>query len=127
MRPGFSRVGRFVNAIARRQVRTLQSFAAANVNNVRIGRSHRQRADGAGGLIVENRVPGIAEISGLPYAAIDRGHVENIRLVRHAGGRHSAASAEWPHTAPAHFVIKLLVELLADLLVELLRVRRSTK
>ncbi len=119
MRPGFSRVGRFVNAIARRQVRTLQSFAAANVNNVRIGRSHRQRADGAGRLVVENRIPRVPEIRGLPDAAVDGRHVENVRLVRHAGDRHSAASAERPDAAPAHFGIEFLVELL--------RVRPSRK
>src|SRR5439155_67365 len=37
MRPGFSRVGGFVNAIAGREIGALQSLAAANVNDVRIG------------------------------------------------------------------------------------------
>src|SRR4029077_8913371 len=50
----------------------------------------------------------------------DRGHVEDIGLVRHAGDGHGAATPERPDAAPTHFGIKFLVELLADLLVELL-------
>src|SRR5258708_7570486 len=85
---------------ATRQARPRQSSAAATVNNVRIGRSPRQRADGAGRLVVENRIPRVPEIRGLPDAAVDGRHVENVRLVRHAGDRHSAASAERPDAAP---------------------------
>ena len=36
MRPRFSRVSRFVDAVANGQIRTVQTFAAANVNHVRI-------------------------------------------------------------------------------------------
>ncbi len=126
MRPGFSRVRGFVTAVAGREIRALQTFAATNINNVRVGRSNGQCADGAAGLVVENRIPGISEIGGFPDAAIDSRHVENIGLVPHAGDGHGAAPSERPDAAPAHFGIKFLVELLADLLVELLRVRRST-
>jgi len=40
MRPGFSGVGGFVDAIACCEIGALQSFAAARVDNVRIGRSN---------------------------------------------------------------------------------------
>src|SRR5712664_2054568 len=112
MRPGFSGVGGFVNAIAGREIRALQTFATAGVNDVRIGWSNGQRADGAGGLVVEDRIPSVPEIGGLPDTAIDGSHVENVRLVRHAGDGHRAASAERPDAAPAHFGIELLIELL---------------
>src|SRR5207247_11132606 len=36
MRPRFSRVSRFVDAVANGQIRTVQTFAAPNVNHVRI-------------------------------------------------------------------------------------------
>ena len=127
MRPRFSGVGGFVDAIAGREIRALQSFAAAHVNDIRVGRSNGKRADGTAGLIVENRIPGVAEIGGLPDAAVDRGHVEDIRLMRHAGDGHGAAPAERADATPAHFRKEFLIKLLADLLVELLRVRRSAK
>src|SRR5712664_946521 len=70
-------------------------------------------------LVVEDRIPSVPEIGGLPDTAIDGSHVENVRLVRHAGDGHRAASAERPDAAPAHFGIELLIELL--------RVCRGTK
>src|SRR6267143_6625808 len=112
VRPGFTGVGGFMNSVAGGEVRALQSFAAADVNNVRIGWCDGESADGAGGLIVENRTPGVAEIRGFPDTAVDGGHVEHIGLVRHARDGHGAASAEWADAAPAHFGIQLLIELL---------------
>ena len=41
--PRFPRIGRFVNSVARGQVRPLQTFSAANVNHIRIRRSHSKR------------------------------------------------------------------------------------
>src|SRR5205823_1915069 len=113
VRPGFSSVSGFVHAIAGGKVGALQSFAAANINNVRVGRSNRQSADGAGWLVVKNGIPGVAKIGGLPDAAIHGGHIENVRLMRHAGDGHGAASAERADAAPAHFGKELLIELLA--------------
>ena len=127
MRPGFSRVGGFVNAIAGGKIGALQTFAAADVNDIGIGRCDGQRADGAGGLVVENRIPGVSKIGGLPDAAVDGSHVENVGLVRDAGDGHGAASAERADAAPAHFRIEFLIELQPDLLVGLLCVRRSAK
>src|SRR5207247_650870 len=127
MRPGLSPVGGFVNAIAGRQIGALQSFAAAHINNVRVGRCTGQRADVARGLVVENRIPGVAEVSGFPDAAIDGRHVEDVRLVRHAGDGNGAASAEWSDAAPAHFGKEFLVKWLADILVQLLRIRHSAE
>src|SRR4029077_10791152 len=79
-----------------------------------------ERAEGCAGLFFEDWIPRVPEIGGFPDAAIDRGHVEDIGLVRHAGDGHGAATPERPDAAPTHFGIKFLVELLADLLVELL-------
>ena len=58
MRPGFARVGRFVDAVADGQIGPMQAFAAADIDDVRIRNRHRDRADGTGRLIVENRLPG---------------------------------------------------------------------
>src|SRR4029077_1714439 len=111
MRPGFAGVGGFVNAITRGEIGALQSFATAHVNNVWIGRSNGEGADGAGRLVVENRIPGVPEIGGLPRAAVDRRHVEDIRLMRHAGDGHGTASTERADAAPAHFRKEFLIPL----------------
>jgi len=49
VRPGFTRVGGFIDSVAGGEIRALQSFAAADINNVRIGRGDGESADGAGG------------------------------------------------------------------------------
>jgi len=112
VRPGFTRVGGFIDSVAGGEIRALQSFAAADVNNVRIGRGDGESADGAGGLIVENGIPGVAEVRGFPDAAVDGGHVEHIGLMRNARDGDGAASAERADAAPAHFGEEFLIELL---------------
>src|SRR5712664_3270059 len=62
VRPGFSGVIGFIDSVAGGEVRALQSFAAANVNNARIGWRDGESADGAGGLFVEDGIPGVAEV-----------------------------------------------------------------
>ena len=112
VRPGLARVRGFVNPVADRKVRPLQSFPAAGVNNVGVRGRHGQSADRAGGLIIEDGIPCVAKIVGLPDAAIHGRHVENSGLARHAGDRHCAAAAERSDAAPAHLGEKFLVVLL---------------
>ena len=101
MRPGLSRVGRFVHAVANSEVGTLQAFAAADINNVGIAGRNGDGADGAGGLVVENRVPSIAEVVGFPDATIDLRHIEDAGLLVDTGDGHGAAAAERSDAAPA--------------------------
>src|SRR6266852_1745738 len=103
MRPRFSGISGVVKSVAGGQVRALQSFAAAHINNVRVGRRDRESADGTAGLLIENGIPRAAKIVGLPHAAVYRGHIKNVGLMQHAGDRHSAAAAKWPDAAPPHF------------------------
>ena len=112
MRPRFSGVGGFVDAVARGKIGALQSFAAADVNDVGVGRRNGESTDGAGGLIVEDGIPGVAEVGGLPDAAVDGRHVENVGLVRNAADGDGAASTEGADAAPAHFGEELRVVLL---------------
>src|ERR1022692_4468422 len=83
VRPRLSGIRGFVNPVAYRKVRTLQTFAAPDINNVRIRRRNGDGANGAGRLIVEDRRPGAPVVIGLPYAAVHRANVEDIRLTRH--------------------------------------------
>ena len=80
MRPRLAGVGGFVDAVAGGEIGTLQSFAAAGVDDVGIGGRDGERADGAGGLVVEDGVPGAAVIGGLPDAAVAHADVEDVGL-----------------------------------------------
>jgi len=60
----------------------MQSFAAANVNDIRIRWRDHDRADRCCRLIIENWLPGAAVIDRFENAAVHRRHVENVRLRR---------------------------------------------
>ena len=83
MRPGLAGVGRFVDAVADGEVRARQPFAAADVDDVRIGRRDGDPADRSGRLVVEDRLPGAAGVGRLPDAAVDHADVEGVRLAAH--------------------------------------------
>ena len=110
VRPGFARVGRFVHPVAGGQIGPYDSRAAADVNNVGIGRSHRDCANGAGGLTVEQRHPGRAIVGRAPHAAIVEADIENVRLARHSSKRPSASGARRSNRAPMHLGISRLRE-----------------
>jgi hypothetical protein len=98
--PAASGVGRFVDAVADRQVGPLEAFAAADVDDVRIGRRDGNRADRLRRLIVEQRRPGVAVVGRLPDAAVVDADIEDVRLLGDAGGAHRAAAAERADVAP---------------------------
>src|ERR1700687_3794251 len=72
MLPGAAGVSRLVDSVTDGKIGTAQPLTAAHINNVGIGGCHRQRAHRACRLVVENRIPGAAEVGTLPYAAIVR-------------------------------------------------------
>src|SRR5690242_16167899 len=84
----------------------MQTFATANVNDVRIRNRYCDGADRAGWLIVENRQPGSSIIGGLKNATVDLRHVKDIWLGRNAGDGTGATSATWADIAPSQRAIK---------------------
>src|SRR5215471_10677195 len=112
VRPSFPGVGGFVEAIADREIGALQTFTAADIKYVGIGRSDGKSADRAGRLIIEDRRPRSTEVGGLPNAAIHRSHVKHVGLVRNAADSDGAATAEGTNAAPAHFGVQLRIILL---------------
>ena len=109
VRPRLSGVRGFVNPVAYRKVRTLQTFAAPDVNNVRIRRRNRDRPNRSGRLIIEDRRPGAPIIVGLPHAAVHRANVENIRLTRHSRRRSRAPASKRPDRSPPHLAEHLRI------------------
>ena len=72
MRPRLAGVGRLVDAVAGREVRPMEPFAAADVDDVGVRWRDRDGADRPGRLVVEDRLPGAAGVGRLPDAAVDR-------------------------------------------------------
>ena len=107
MRPRLASISRFVNAIPDRKIGPMQSFTAADVNNVRICRRNRDRADRRRRLIVKNRLPCPAVVGGFKNAAVHRRHVEDIRLRRNTRDRASAPAAMRSDVPPAQNGIEI--------------------
>ena len=106
MRPRRTGVGRLVDAVADRQIRTLQSLAAAGIDDVWIARRHRERADRSGRLRVEDRRPRSPGVVALPHAAVDDADVKEVRMARDAGDRRRAAAAQRSDETPMQVAIE---------------------
>ena len=98
--PSFATVSRFINAVAGGEIGSLQSFATADVDRIRLRRRDRERAEGAGRLIVEHSFPRVAAVIRLPDASVIDSYIEVIRLAGNARGAHRPAGAEWANHAP---------------------------
>src|SRR5262249_40873729 len=113
--PGLAAIDRFVETIAHREVRPQrQPFATANVENVRIRWRNSQVADRTRRLIVEDRLPCVAIIGRLPYAAVVDTDIEDIGLPRHTCSAYSATCAERSDASPAQRLVKTLAILLSS-------------
>src|SRR5260370_36391439 len=108
--PRLSAVGGSIYAVAGGEVRAYDSRAGTDVDGVGIGRRHGDRANRAGGFVIEAARPGGALIAASPDAAI----VEpDIRHVGMAGGTRNSPCASGPRRtdgAPVHLGIQLGVE-----------------
>ncbi len=110
MRPGRAGVGGFVDAVADRQIGTMQSLAAGDINDIWIGGRDFNRPNRAGRLLIEDRLPRPPEVVGLPDTAIDRANVEDVRLAGNAGDSARAATAKRADVPPLHLAEKLGVD-----------------
>src|SRR6202035_4455723 len=107
MRPRLASIDRFVDSIADRKIRPMQSFATADINDVRICSRHGDRADRRRRLIVKDWLPRAAVVGGLKNAAVHRRHVKDIRLRRNACDRASASAAIRSDVPPAQNGIEI--------------------
>ena len=70
VRPGCAAVGRFIDAVAGREIGTNVGLAGSSINSFGIGRRHSDRADGGHRLAVKDRGPDRAGIGGFPDAPL---------------------------------------------------------
>ena len=83
--PRLAGVGGLVDAVSLCDVAADVGLAGADVDDVRVGRRHRDRADRARRLVVEDRLPPDPAVRGLPHPARGRGRVVRERIAGHAG------------------------------------------
>src|SRR5271165_5168962 len=100
MLPALARIGRLINAITHREVRSTQSFTARDINDLGVGGRDGDRAYRLGGLPVEDRVPGAPVVVTLPDAAVDLPDIKDVRLAGNAGRRARSAAPKWPDHTP---------------------------
>ena len=112
VRPRLAGIGGLVHAVARREVRTLEPFATAHVDDVRIRGREGDGADGPRWLLVEDGIPRAPVIIGLPHAAIHRTDVEHVRLVGNAHRGLGTTGAKRPDHSPAQLGIHARIDLL---------------
>jgi hypothetical protein len=99
--PGPPAVPRAVDPVAGREVGPLHALPAADVDDVGVGGGDGDRADRAGGLVVEDRLPRPAVVGRLPDAAVHDADVEEAGPPGDARGGLRAAAAEGADRPPA--------------------------
>jgi len=102
MGPGFAGIGGAVDAITDGEVGTVKAFAGSDVDDVGVGGSDCDCADGLRGLVVEDGVPGAAVVVGLPDTTVHLTDVEDIGLGWNPRGGAGTTTAEWADEPPAH-------------------------
>ena len=101
VRPSLARVGRFEHSDAVGMLRANIRLARADIHNVWIRRSNRNRADGAdGNALIRNRNPRPAGIFRFPNASANGAEVECVRLVGMARYSVGSPSAHRPDVPP---------------------------
>src|SRR6185312_5898881 len=108
--PRLAAVGGLVDAVAGREIGTLKSLAAADVDDVGIRRRNRDGADRARRLVVEDRRPRASEVVRLPDTAVDRADVEDVWLIGNAHCGLGAAGPMRTDHAPAHLVVHARID-----------------
>src|SRR5262249_35429669 len=89
-RPGFARIGRFVDAVADGYSAANPALTRPGPHDVVIRRADCQRADGLRFLFVENWLPHHTAVGGLPHSARSRACVIDVLVARRADHRSHA-------------------------------------
>ena len=87
----------------------MQTFAAADIDDVRIRNRNCDRPDRAGRLIIKNRLPGSPEIGRFEDTAIHLRSVKDVRLRGHTTDRARASAAVRTDVPPAQHRPEVLI------------------
>ena len=108
--PGLAAVVRTIDAIAEGDVAANAGFAGPDVDYIGIGVGDRDAADGRGGLLVEEWIPGNTAVRGFPDAAGYGSKIVGVRLAQDSSHGKGPATAEWADEAPFHPSVGLGVD-----------------
>jgi hypothetical protein len=108
--PGLPGIGRFVDPVTAREVRSLHSFAAPDVNHIWIGWRNDNVTDRARSLRVEDWRPHASGVGCLPHPAIVDANVKDIRLAADSGGADRPAAAKRADHPPFETRVKRRVD-----------------
>ena len=100
MLPCPSPIVRTIDAVTHGQVRALQPFARADIDDAGIGGRDRDGTDRTRRLVVEDRLPGSPGVGRPPHTTMIDADQELMPLTGNANGRHRTAAAERADTAP---------------------------
>ena len=92
--PGLAPVIRFEHSVADGEIGTMQALTRSDIDDVGVGWRYGQISDGACRGVVEDWMPGAAEVIGLPDTAVVDANEEDVRLGWDTDRAHGAASAE---------------------------------
>src|SRR6202034_174582 len=82
-------------------------LAATYINDVRVGRSNSDGADGLRGFVIENGIPGAAIVVRFPNAAVHLADVKHVGLRGDARGSAGATATKRPNHAPVQILISV--------------------
>src|SRR5580704_11512599 len=105
--PRRAAVGRFVNAIAGRQVGSNVGLASSGKDRLRVRWCQCDCPDRADRLVVKDWPPDSSSVRSFPDAAIDRAEIKGCRVARHACDSNHATSTEWANESPFEATHKL--------------------
>ena len=91
--PRVARVRREVDAVAIHDVVARVGLARADPHQVRVRRRHRDRSD-RGGILLEDRLPGVTAVRRLPHAARGGADVDDVRVPGDADDRRHAPAPD---------------------------------
>ncbi len=100
--PGLAGIGRLVDTVARNKRVADIRLARTGINDIRVRRRDRQRANAIGSveLAVRNVRPGEAVVCRAPYAAVDTAEIERKRRAGHGIDRNRASPDSRTDVAP---------------------------
>ena len=105
--PALAGVDGFIDTIAGGEIGADDASTGADVDDVGVGGRDSDGADGAGGLGIEEGLPGGTVVSGAPDTAVIETDIEDVGLAGDAGQSAGTSGAGRADLTPVHFGIEV--------------------